>query len=406
MFYYRLTVVLFISATALMVEAADVATVAGNGTDSYTGDGGPAVQAAVSQPFGIVVGPDDALYICEVGSHVIRRVDAKSQQITTVAGSGRKGYSGNGQQATDAELNEPYEVRFDASGNMFFVEMQNHIVRRVDAATGVITLVAGTGERGFSGDGGPATAAQLNRPHSITLDSNGNLYICDIGNHRIRTVNLQSGRISTFAGTGERKPTPDGAAITGTPLNGPRALDFDGDHNLVLALREGNAIYRLDLRGQTLHHIAGTGKSGYSGHGGPAKAAQLSGPKGVAIASNGDIYFADTESHTIRVVRSKSGIIETVLGDGKKGDGPDGAPNHCRMDRPHGVFVDRAGRVFVGDSNNHRVRMLAPLQAQRSVSRDQRAVQHPSETSLDASKGNGRNRSGQRSESGRQRNVE
>ncbi len=359
MFYYRLTVVAFILSSAA-TQAADVATVAGNGTDSYTGDNGPARQAAVSQPFGIVVGPDDALYICEVGSHVVRRVDPKTQQITTVAGTGRKGYSGNGKQATGAELNEPYEVRFDATGNMFFVEMQNHIVRRVDATTGVITLVAGTGEKGFSGDGGSATKAKLNRPHSIALDGDGNLYICDIGNHRVRKVDLKSGQISTFAGTGERKPTPDGAKIAGTPLNGPRALDFDGDHHLVLALREGNAIYRLNLNSQTLHHIAGTGKSGYSGHGGPAKAAQLSGPKGVSIASNGDVYFADTESHTVRVVRSANGIIETVMGDGKKGDGPDGTPNRCRMDRPHGVFVDKAGRVFVGDSNNHRVRMLTP----------------------------------------------
>ena len=115
----------------------------------------------------------------------------------------------------------------------------------------------------------------------------------------------------------------------------------------------------MDLKTQTLHHIAGTGKSGYSGDGGPAKQAALSGPKGVSIASNGDIYFADTESHTIRVVRKSSGIVETVIGDGKKGDGPDGDPGNCRMDRPHGVFVDAANRVYVGDSNNHRVRMLA-----------------------------------------------
>ncbi len=164
----------------------------------------------------------------------------------------------------------------------------------------------------------------------------------------------------TFSGTGERKPTPDGAKIFGTPLKGPRALDFDGDHNLILALREGNAIYRMDLNTKTLHHLAGTGKSGFTGHGGPAKVAQLSGPKGVALAPNGDIYFADTESHTVRRIRSTDGTIESVIGDGKKGDGPDGDPLNCRMDRPHGVFVDVDGRVYVGDSNNHKVRMLQP----------------------------------------------
>ena len=260
--------------------------------------------------------------------------------------------------ATDAELNEPYEIRFDQDGHLFFVDMMNHVVQKVDAQTGILTLVAGNGEQGFSGDGGRATSARLNRPHSIALDNAGQLYICDIGNHRVRRVDLTTGTISTFAGTGERGKTPDGAPIAGTPLNGPRALDFDGQQNLVLALREGNAIYRIDLSSNLLHHIAGTGKSGYTGHGGPARKSQLSGPKGVSIAANGDIYFADTESHTVRVVRKATGVVETVIGNGEKGDGPDGTPEECRMDRPHGVFVDKAGRIYVGDSNNHRVRML------------------------------------------------
>ena len=351
--------ILLIVLTNSASMSADVQTVAGTGANGYSGDGGPAVSAAVAQPFGIVIGPDRALYICEVGSHVIRRVDPESRVITTVAGNGEKGYSGNGGPATQAALNEPYEIRFDAAGHMFFVEMQNHIVRRVDAKTGLISLVAGSGVKGFGGDDGPAVDAKLNRPHSIARDNANNLYICDIGNHRIRRVDLKSGVISTFSGTGERKSTPDGASLAGTPLKGPRALDFDGSHNLILALREGNAIYRMDLKSKTLHHIAGTGKSGYSGHGGPAKKADLSGPKGVAIAPNGDIYFADTESHTVRVVRTKSGIVETVIGDGQKGDGPNGNPTKCQMDRPHGVFVDSAGRVYVGDSNNHQVRMLA-----------------------------------------------
>ena len=340
-------------------NASDVQTIAGNGQNAYSGDGGPANAAGISQTFGVVVGPDDALYICEVGSHVIRRVDSTTQVISTVAGTAVKGYSGNGGLATEAKLNEPYEVRFDKSGNMYFVEMMNHIVRKVDARTGIVSLVAGTGQPGFSGDGGPATEAEFNRPHSIALDNDDNLYICDIGNHRVRRVNLVTKVVDTFAGTGERKPTPDGAPIVGTPLNGPRALDFDGSHHLILALREGNAIYRLDLNKGTLHHIAGTGQKGYSGDGGPAKQAALSGPKGVALSPNGDLYFADTESHTVRVVRASTGIIETVIGDGQKGDGPNGDPLKCRMDRPHGVFVDTEGRVYVGDTNNHCVRVLS-----------------------------------------------
>jgi DNA-binding beta-propeller fold protein YncE len=241
------------------------------------------------------------------------------------------------------------------------VDMVAAVVRRVDSKTGVITTIAGTGEVGFSGDGGPATQAKLDKPHSIVLDNSGGLYICDIGNHRIRRVDLDTGIITTFAGTGEKKPTPDGAPLDGTPLNGPRALDFDGDHTMYLALREGNAVYRIDLATRTLHHIAGVGgKPGYAGDGGPAKQATLAGPKGVALGPNGDIYLADTESHTIRVIRAKTGTIETVAGNGQKGDGPDGEPLQCRMNRPHGVFVDREGRVYIGDSSANRVRLVTP----------------------------------------------
>lgn len=342
------------------IAAAEVRTVAGNGKAEYSGDGEPATEAGVGGPFGLVIGPNGALYICETTNHVIRRLDLKTGSLSTVAGNGQKGYAGDGESAAAAKLNEPYEIRFDKQGDMFFVEMQNHIVRKVDAKTRIISTVAGNGKMGFSGDGGPATKATMKNPHSIAFDNAGRLYICDIGNHRIRRVDLKTGLIETFAGTGERKPTPDGAKISGTPLNGPRALDYDARTNeLFLALREGNQVYRMDLNDQTLHHIAGTGKSGYEGDGGPAKDALLSGPKGVALGPEGDIYLADTESHTIRVIRRKSGVIETLVGNGKKGDGPDGDPRHCRMDRPHGVFVDHDGAVYIGDSSNNKVRKLS-----------------------------------------------
>lgn len=355
-------------AVASWTGAAEVVTLGGTGEDAYRGDGGPAARAAMGQPFGLVVGPDGALYVCEVSNHIVRRIDLNSGRISTVAGTGRKaGYAGDGGPATAALLNEPYEVRFDRSGNMFFVEMKNHLVRRVDARSDTISTVAGTGRAGFSGDGGPATQAKLSSPHSIALDDAGNLYICDIGNHRIRRVDLQSGTISTFAGTGEKKPTPDAAPLAGTPLNGPRTLDYDGHGNLFLALREGNAVYRIDLKTKTLHHLAGTGKQGYAGDGGEARKALLSGPKGIAVGPDGDVYLADTESHTIRVIRAKSGMIETLVGDGQKGDGPDGEPRRCRLNRPHGVFVDSQGNVYIGDSSNNRVRKLIVKAGERGT---------------------------------------
>jgi len=353
--FFALSVVLSLSAAAI---AADVVTIAGTGTPGYEAGNPVAKQTPVGEPYGIAKGPDGSLYICEIKSHVVRKLDEKTGRLTLVAGNGTQGYSGDGGLATKAQLNEPYEVRFDQQGNIFFVEMKNNLVRRVDAKTGAISTVAGTGKAGFSGDGGPATKAQLKSPHSITLDHDGHLYICDIGNHRIRVVNLESGLIRTFAGTGEKKPTPDGAKLDGTPLNGPRALDFDGKNSLFLALRDGNQVYRIDLKARTLHHLAGTGKKGFTGNGGPAKKATLSGPKGIAVAPNGDVYLADTESHTVRVIRAASGILETVIGDGQRGDGPDGNPLRCRTARLHGVFVDSAGNVYVGDSENHKVRML------------------------------------------------
>jgi streptogramin lyase len=332
----------------LILSAQTTVTIAGTGSAGFSGDGGRGDAAQINNPYGLAIGPDGALYFCEIGNHRIRRLDLKSQRISTVAGTGQKGYSGDGGPALAAALNEPYEVAFDRGGNMYFAEMQNHVVRRVDRKTRIISTVAGTGVAGFGGDNGPAVQAQLRQPHSIVFDPQGRLLICDIGNHRIRRVDLKSGRIETWAGTGERKPTPDGAPITGTPLNGPRAIAAGPNGNLYLVLREGNAVYRLDTRAGTIHHVAGTTQQGYEGDGGPAKLARLAGPKGIAWAPDNSIYLADTESHTIRRIDLKSGVIQTVAGTGKRGE----------LARPHGIFVSKAGKVYIGDSESHRIRML------------------------------------------------
>jgi streptogramin lyase len=334
-----------------------ISTFAGTGVAGYSGENKPAVSAELANPYGIVRGPDGSLYICEVDNHVIRRV-ARDGMISTRVGTGERGYSGDGGPALRARLNEPYEVRFEQRGNMIFVEMKNHLVRRVDARTQTISTVAGTGQPGFSGDGGPARKAQLNQPHSIQLDGEDNLYICDIGNHRIRRVDAKTGLITTFAGTGARAATPDGARFAAAPLNGPRAIDFDRQGNLWLALREGNAVYRLDLQAGTVHHVAGTGQQGFTGNGGPAPEATLSGPKGLSIGPDGNIYLADTESHSIRMIDIKRGTLELIAGTGERGDGPDGDPLKCKMSRPHGVLVDADGSIFVGDSEAHRVRVI------------------------------------------------
>jgi sugar lactone lactonase YvrE len=332
-------------------------TLAGTGQPGQAGDGGPAVREPLNNPYGLTRGRDGALYFCDMDNHQIRRV-ARDGTIATVAGNGHRGYSGDGGPALRAELNEPYEVRFDPAGNLVFCEMKNHLVRSVEARTQTISTVAGNGQPGFSGDGGPATNAMLRQPHSIQFDARGDLFICDIGNHRIRKVDGSSRIISTFAGTGEKAATPDGARIEGTPLHGPRALDFDREGNLWLALREGNAVYKFDLKAGLLRHMAGTGQPGFTGHGGPAKAATLSGPKGLSVGPDGNVYLADTESHSVRMIDVKKGTLELIAGDGRRGDGPDGDASRCRMSRPHGIFVDKDGSILVGDSENHRVRVI------------------------------------------------
>lgn len=335
----------------------NITTLAGSGKAGRSGDGGPGQSAQIANPYGLVRGPDDALYVCEVDNQIIRRI-ARDGTISTVAGSGRRGYAGDGGPALEADLNEPYEVRFDAAGNMFFVEMKNHLVRRVDSRSRLISTVAGTGLPGFVGDDGPATKAMLNQPHSIQFSPTGDLFICDIGNHRIRRVEMKTGQIETFGGTGEQKATPEGVNIHTAPLNGPRALDFDRAGNLWLALREGNVVLKIDHETGIVHRIAGTGEKGFGGNGGFALQATLSGPKGLSIGPDGNVYLADTESHSIRMVDTRRKTIELVAGTGAPGDGPDGDATRCHLARPHGIFVDRDGTVIIGDSENHRVRAV------------------------------------------------
>jgi sugar lactone lactonase YvrE len=286
---------------------------------------------AMDQPYGLGIGPDKALYYCEIGNHRISRLDLNTHKASVVADG----------------LGEPYELAFDKAGNLFFCDRTNHNVRRIDRKTKAIATVAGTGKEGYAGDGGPALQAQFRQPHSIAFTPDGLLLICDILNFRIRSLDLAKGIVNTWAGTGSKGATPDGAPLVGTPLDGPRALAIDKTGNYYLALREGNAIYRLDVKAGKMYRFAGTGEKGFTGDGALAKDATLSGPKGVALAPDGSLYIADTENHAIRRV-DRHGIISTVAGNGKRGE----------LARPHGVFVDSKGVVYIADSENNRICIL------------------------------------------------
>ena len=339
-----------------------ISTFAGTGIKGNAGDEGPATAAQLDNPFGITRGPDGALYFCEYGGQRIRKVTADGV-IHTVAGAGQAGYSGDGGPALQATFRLPHEIRFDRDGNIYIADMQNHAIRKVDGKTGIISTFVGTGKPGYSGDGGPAHLAQLRQPHSIQFGPDGSLYICDIGNSVIRRVDPKTGNIETFAGAnGKTGPTPDGAPLRGTPLKGPRSLDVDTQGNLWLVTREGNQVFMIDVKSRTYHLMAGSGQNGFTGNGGPAKLAALKGPKGIALDQEGNAWLTDTESHTVRMIHAKTGVIDLIVGTGQKGDGPDGDPLKCQLARPHGIFVDTDGAIYIGDSENHRVRVLRARQ--------------------------------------------
>jgi streptogramin lyase len=342
--------------------AADIETVAGTGRPDNNGSAGKATEVNVGQPFGVEIGPDGALYVTEVQNHRVLRVDLKSGGLTTVAGCGRRGYSGDGGKATAAELNEPYEVRFDKQGNMFFVEMKNHLIRRVDAASGIISTIAGTGAAGYGGDGGPAREAQFSSPHSIALDHRGGLYVADIGNHRIRRIDLETGLVDSIAGDGGKQPPRDRQAAKGNSVVGPRALFIDGG-TMWVALREGHSVWTLSLTSGKWSHVSGTGKQGFSGDGGLAATATYNGPKGIAVGPDRNVYVVDTENQVIRMIDTKTKMISTAAGIGpeERGGAGDGGPaTKAQMDRPHGICVGPDGAIYIGDTNNHRVRRVAP----------------------------------------------
>jgi sugar lactone lactonase YvrE len=335
------------------VSGATIETIAGTGEKGFSPDGTAAREARLNNVYGLIRLANGNLVFCDVDNHAVREI--RDGRVYTVAGSGKRGNSGDGKPAREAELNEPYEVR--ARGKeLFWVERLNHLVRKLNE-DGTVSTVAGEGHAGFGGDGGPLRQAQFREPHSIQFDGEGNLLVCDIGNHRVRKLDFSIGKVETFAGTGEKLRPRDGAKYRTSPLFGPRAVDLDGAGHLWLALREGNAIYRLDPDG-TIHHAAGTGERGLVD--GPALESSLSGPKGISAGPDGNIYFADTESHTIRKINLARNRVERVAGTGEPGDGPDGPALECNLRRPHGIFVEADGTILVGDSENHRIRRIRP----------------------------------------------
>ena len=318
--------------------------VAGTGTAGYSGDGTPATGAQLNNPFDLTFLPDKSLVFSDTFNHRIRRIDAVSGTIATLCGTGEKGFSGDAGPAARARLNEPYGVVADRLGRVFFADRLNRRVRAIDAA-GIVTTLAGDGSGLSGGDGGPAAQAGLAEPNGLALSlDQTRLFIADVAGHRVRAVDLSRGTIDTVAGTGEARHDGDGGPATRAAIFGPRAVAVAPDGSLYVTERQGSCIRR--IRNGTIATVAGTGARGYAGDGGDARQAVFDAPKEMAVDPDGNIYVVDTENNAIRLIDAKTWIITTIA---------------CGLARPHGAAVAPDGSVLVGDSEHHRViRLVRP----------------------------------------------
>lgn len=333
-----------------------ISTTVGGGTGPGLGDGGPASQATLHAPEALAFGADGSVVIADYWNGRLRKVD-RAGVIMTAAGTGEDWFHADHQPATTATLKSPSDVAVDGVGTVYVVDSNADRVLAIDAA-GIITTIAGTGEAGFTGDSGPASAAELNNPQGVAVDALGNLYIADTGNSRIRRVDRR-GLITTFAGTGEHGFSGDGGPATAAALDGPYGLDVDAAGNVFVADSGNFRIRRIDPTG-TITTVAGDGYPGFAGDGGPAVRAALAYVTDVAVDDAGRLYISDTNNNRIRLV-DRRGVIITIAGTGQFGFSGDGGPGaNAALNGPTSVAVDPAGAVYVADVGNHRIRRIDP----------------------------------------------
>jgi hypothetical protein len=349
----KLFFVLIILIITLTSKAQIISTYAGNGVPGFSGDGGQAIIASLDHSAGIMFDNMDNLFICDVNNNRIRKVDTTGI-ITTIAGTGTSGYNGDGIPAINAQIKSPHFIIFDNNENMYFSDSHNNRVRRIDT-TGIITTIAGNGGFGAIGDNGLATDAEIGIPEGIAFDSIGNLYIIQGNNSYIRKVDT-AGIITTIAGTGIQGYNGDGIPATSAQLNFPGSIAIDNVGNIYFTEIFGNRIRKIDSTG-IIHTIAGTGVSGYNGDGILAVNAQINHPLGI-LEKQGNIFFTEGFNHRVRKINI-SGIISTVAGTGVAGfSGDGGVPSLAMLDYPFMVAFNSAGNLYISDDFNNRVREI------------------------------------------------
>lgn len=335
-----------------------IVTVIGNGVQGFSGDGGPATSASINRATGLAIDSAGNLYMADVVGRRIRKVTTDGK-IHTIAGTGQPGLNGDGGPAVDATIDQPLDLFLDSSGDLYIAILANNVVRRISVADGKINTVVGNGAYGFSGDSGPALNATLKGVASVLIDGAHNLYVTDRENNRVRKVD-GAGTISTFAGNGAGNFFGDGGPATSSGLNRPAAVAFDGNSNMYISDTLNHRIRKVTTAG-IMSTIAGTGVVGFSGDNGPALNAMLDEPRGIAVDSNGNIYVSDYRNSRIRKI-DKNGIISTYAGNGSCcGDnqrGDEGQAIDASIGGVNGIAVDLAGNLYIADQGYARIRKV------------------------------------------------
>jgi sugar lactone lactonase YvrE len=346
------------------IPGASIFTVAGTGTLGFNGDGVLATRAHLWFAAAVAVDVEGNVFVADSFNNRIRRVDARTGVIATVAGMGYQGFSGDGGLATEAKLNSPGGVAVDLQGNLLIADTFNHRIRIVDHRTGIISTLVGSGIQGSAGDDGLAVRAQLSEPTGISIDQAGNLLIADTANHRVQLVERAAGVVSTLAGTGMPGFSGDGGMGTTAQLNGPTSVAIDREGGVLIADTFNNRVRWLDMRTGTIKTIAGVGTQGFGGDGALAIEAELIEPSGVAVDGKGNILVADTFNNRIRRIDHLSGIVTTVVGAGTRGLSGNGTGAlSAELNNPVGLIQDAFGNLVVADAGNHRVlRVIAEAQ--------------------------------------------
>ena len=338
--------------------AAKIELVAGGGAKD--GDA-PATECKLREPFGVEFAPDGAMVIVEmVSGNRLLRVD-KAGKLTVLAGTGLKGFAGDGGPAKAAQFNGPHNLAIAPDGTIYIADSWNYRIRAIDPKTQEIRTIAGTGKKGYNGDGIPAATADFSTIIQIALAPDAkHLYVADIENRRVRRIDLAKGTVETVAGNGQKGMPKDGEDAKTQPLSDPRGVVPAADGSFYVLERGGHSLRRVDPAGK-IKTLVGTGKQGMSGDGGPGLAATMNGPKHLCMDRDGTVIIADAENHVIRRFDPKTGTISRVAGTGKKGTaGVGGDPLACELNRPHGVTVAPDGTLYITDSYNDRILRIAP----------------------------------------------